>query len=401
MDRLLKNSAVWGVLAIVIVLAMLISGSRGMQSFPTFIDVSDSHLPVGSTSGRTMDAEAADVDNDGDLDLILASEFAQNRVLINDGAGIFSDETTSRIPVANRDSEDIAIADFNGDGALDIVFVSEDDQINEYYLNDGSGFFQNSQALPVAGTSNAVIASDLNGDDSPDLILGNAGQNVVLINDGFGNFSNETALRLPVLFDSTQDLELGDIDADGDLDLIVANEDGNRLLINTGDGFFDDQTSARLPTAPSTEETREADFGDADGDGDLDIFLANVAFRQGKLLRNKLLINDGTGHFSDETESRLEPDNLHSVDGDFVDLDGDDDLDLIIANAFGGNYQVLINDGAGFFSDQTNLILPVSVVGDGIDIEAADFDGDGILDLYLTNFQGADFLLLANTEEGP
>jgi len=72
----------------------------------------------------------------------------------------------------------------------------------------------------------------------------------------------------------------------------------------------------------------------------------------------------------------------------------DGDLDIIWVNAFGGNYQILINDGTGVFEDETAAFIPNEVVGDGIDAEAFDANGDGVLDLYLTHLLGPDFLLL-------
>lgn len=366
-----------------------------MQASISFRDASVTNLPLGSLTGRSMDAEFFDIDLDGDLDIVVATEFGQNRLLFNDGEGFFIDGTAGRLPVAAHDTEDIALADFDGDEDPDLLFVSEDDQTNEYYWNNGQGVFIDQRfRLPFGGVSNAVIAFDIDLDGDIDVMLGNSGQNSILLNDGFGSFSNATAEHLPEHFGTTQDLELGDIDDDGDLDIIEANEDGNRLLVNDGAGVFTDVTEDQLPTIPSIEESREADFGDIDGDGDLDIFFANVAFQGGKVSQNRIYLNDGDGFFTDATADLIEAQSLHSVDADFVDINGDGDLDLVIANAFGGNYQIFFNAGNGRFVEVSESILPRGISGDGIDVEAADVNGDGLIDLYLTNAQGADYLLL-------
>lgn len=347
-------------------------------------------VPQETVGGFSMDVAAADLDGDGDVDLVVAQEYRPNVLLVNDGTGRFSDQST-RIPQVDRDSEDIGIADFDGDGNQDIVVVSEDDRINELYLANGDGTFRDAgDLLPVTGTTNAVAVLDLNADGAPDIILGNAGQNTALLNDGAGRFTDATHVWLPQRNDRTQDLEAADVDGDGDLDLIVGNEDHNRLLINAGERFVD-ETADRLPLRAPAEETREADFGDVDGDGDPDLLLANVrAFVADADPQNRLLINDGTGRFRDETERRLPDDEVNAFDGDFVDLDSDGDLDIVLAQANAGwrapaPYAVWENDGSGRFTDATAAFLPGDARGPGFDVTAFDADGDGVLELYLAN----------------
>ncbi len=357
-----------------------------------YLDVSN-QLPIQSSPG--MDVQAADLDNDGDLDIILANEFQPNQILFNDGSGTFTDMSLTNLPQVTHDSEDIAVADFDKDGDLDIVFCSEDDVIHEFYLNDGSGKFSLGAGRLPNSTANAVLTADFNGDMYPDLIFGNAGQNRLLINDSTGHFIDETASRLPTINDITQDLQLADVDKDGDLDLFVGNEDRNRLLINDGAGTFSDETNNRLPAFLNTE-TRKATFGDVDKDGDLDIFLSNVAFNPAKNLQNRLLINDGTGRFADQTVARLPMDNDHTLDGIFVDIDLDGDLDLITSNIPLRPYKALMNIGNGIFRDSSSVVFPSPINGDGLGLLAADLDGDGLKDLYLCNRGQQDRLLQRN-----
>ena len=368
------------------------SGQGGPPAGILFRDVSETHLPVEVLGGRSMDAEPWDVDGDDDLDLVIAVEFGPNLLLINDGHGVFADESSARLPRTFRDSEDIAIADFDGNLAPDIVIVSEDDAVNELYLNDGDGFFVDaSDRIPLTGISNAVVTTDLDGDGSPDLLIGNRGQNFALLNDGSGFFVDATDARLPSDGRITQDLELGDVDGDHDLDLLVANENGNRLLLNDGAGFFTDVTPGRLPASPGGEETREADLGDIDGDGDLDIHFANVDFFQGLPRQDRLLVNDGAGFFTD-VSFLLPPPARHSVDVDFVDLDGDGDQDLVLAET-ARQVVILLNDRPRIL-DSTSALIPEPPPGTGFDVEVADFDGDGLPDIYVADWTGQDDLLL-------
>jgi len=371
-----------------------------------FEDVSESNIPGDELDDSSMDAKAVDVDGDGDLDLVIAVEFFPNKILINDGNGVFTDESDSRLPGRDFDTEDIAIADFDGNGSPDIFFASEDNQTNEFYLNNSDGTFTDaSDRIPVTGTSNAVITADLNNDDLPDLIIGNYGQNAVLINSGDGFFTDQSASRLPQTITITQDLTLGDIDSDSDLDLLEANEDNNQLFLNTGSGFFTNRTQTRLPLTQGIEETRDVNLADVDGDNDPDLYFGNVIiFQDATTNQDRLLVNN-QGSYNDATQSQLPSMNSNTFDADFFDIDRDGDLD-IIAGDFGdiqentGNFngnnltRILINDGSGFFDDQTTDFLPDNFSPKVVDFEIADFNGDGLLDIYVANFRSRDVLLL-------
>ena len=370
------------------------------QSTP-YQDVTTTHLPYQDLQRLSMDAGIADLDNDGDMDILIANEHRPNILLINDGKGRFTNESAQRIPQVNHDSEDIGIADFDLDGDLDIIVVSEDDKTNELYLNNGDGTFTDAGSrIPVTGTSNSVVVFDINLDGAPDILIGNNGQNNLLINDGKGHFKDETTERFGEFIDVTQDLSLGDIDNDGDQDLLVGNEDANRILINNGKGFFEDQSARRLTYRSAAEETREVDVADIDGDGDLDMLYGNVqAFVEGAPRQNRLLLNDGKGFFSDITATHLPKDDNRCFGVAFLDIDGDGDADIMTGNTNGARFagetpfSVYLNDGKGKFTDATGSFLPENIKGRGFDIDFVDFNGDNINDLFLSNRGSQDFLL--------
>ena len=364
-------------------------------------DATLTHLPYKDLQQLSMDAGVADLDQDGDMDIIIANEHRPNILLINDGKGRFANESAKRIPQVDHDSEDIGIADFDLDGDLDVIVVSEDDKVNELYLNNGDGTFSDSGSrIPVTGTSNSVVVFDISQDGAPDIMIGNNGQNNILINDGKGQFKDETYQRFGEFIDVTQDLTLGDIDNDGDQDLLIGNEDANRILINKGDGFFEDESSERLVYRTTPEETREVDLADIDGDGDLDILYGNVqAFVEYAPRQNRLLLNDGKGFFTDITDIHLPKDDNRCFGVAFLDIDGDGDEDIMTGNtngaSFGGDtpFSVYLNNGKGKFTDATGSIIPENITGRGFDIDFVDFNGDNIKDLFLSNRGTQDFLL--------
>jgi hypothetical protein len=390
-----------------ITLLFVIGNYFGFSQELKFTDVSRTHLPeVVLGTNNTMDMAVGDIDNDGDSDLVLAVEFYKNVILINDGTGVFTDGS-NRLPDKQaiespapykyypyHDSEDVALADFDQDGDLDILIVTEDDQVNEYYLNDGKGFFTDHFSdLPTTGISNAVIAHDFDNDGWIDVMIGNNGQNVYLKNHE-GEFQEETQERLPLREDITQDLEAFDFDQDGDLDVIVGNEEANYLLENDGSGTFKDVTEKYIAAEyQENGETREADFADINGDGLVDLYFANVTLFQGKVSTQRLLIwNKVLKKFVDKTNEGLGFTDDHSVvDADFRDLDLDGDLDLIYQTL--EDPAIFLNNGKGKFEDYTERLIP-GLTGMGIDVEVADFNRDGLPDIYFGNFRTQDYLLL-------
>ena len=203
-----------------ILLFLLVTG-KVLGQEPFFIP-NNANIPVAATGINSMDVESLDVDEDGDLDLIIAGEYRRNLLLFNDGNGVFTEDPNRLFPEKNtndgfsgEDSEDIAFADFNQDGIMDIIFVSEDSTNHELLLNDGNGNFTFTSYDFPPSNGNAVVILDLNNDNYPDIIIGNTGQNHVYINNQDLTFTQDNS-RWPSNTEGTQDFKLLDLDNDGE-----------------------------------------------------------------------------------------------------------------------------------------------------------------------------------------
>lgn len=357
-------------------------------------------LPPGLTAGLSMDAKAADLDGDGDVDLVVAMEWAPHLILLNDGRGGFRD-APERSPRTTHDHEEAVLADVDGDGHVDILLVSEDDRARELYLNDGQARFRDASArVPGRAVSNGAVAVDIDADGDLDLVIANAGADEILVNDGKGRFADESSRRLPPDADTSQDVVAGDLDGDGDADLVFGNENGNRVLLNDGKGVYTALPEGAWPAA--TEETRKVSLGDVDGDGDLDVYLANVRFFQAATpsAQDRLLLNDGQARFTDVTATHLPKEEENTAHGALHDLDGDGDLDLLAGSVVLGSpepkpVRAWLNDGQGRFAAASAESWPASIAGNLFDSAEADFDGDGHADLYLAMRIGSDLVLRA------
>lgn len=366
-----------------------------------FEDVTATHLP-DSPLRNSMDVGVADLDGDGDLDVVLPQEFRLNKLLLNQGGGRFADASDrfpalsaeemaggppqlAQIPLVGHDSEDVSIADFDADGLLDLIIVTEDDvrfgrtNVHEYYRGQaGGGLARLPMSLPDM-EADAVAHGDVDGDGDLDLVVAGAGQDRLLVNDGRGVFTDETASRLPPEERTTQDAEFADLDGDGDLDLVLGQEGGHALWLNDGSGRFS-EASDRLP-APGNVEARKVTPGDVDGDGDLDLYFSHVGWQE-REPQDRLLINDGRARFTDGTAGRIPAETGTTLTARFADLDGDGDLDLVRGEH--GPLTVWANDGAGVFTDVSEAVLGDNRAdGPNIALALADFDGDGRIDIYV------------------
>ncbi|MEZ6038540.1 MAG: VCBS repeat-containing protein [Planctomycetota bacterium] len=338
-----------------------------------------------------------DVDGDGDLDLV-AGNSGQNTLCLNDGRGVFADVTASRMPSDNDYTAAVVLADVDGDGDLDLL-LGDYAQVR-FYANDGTGTFTDVTAthLPASAQASSLAVGDVDGDGDLDLVVGSSwSANRLLLNDGAGVFADVTSAQLPPDNDHTRALVLADFDGDGDLDLAIGNTgaypgEPNRLYLNDGAGTFTDATATHMPGI--ADPTTAIAVGDVDDDGDLDLMTANSGGYQNPVSIGTLYLNDGAGTFT--LASGVLPTRIgFSSSVVLGDVDGDGDLDAVLANDYvspvhgwAGDQNVLwLNDGASAFVDATASRMEVRL-DKARAVALADVDGDHDLDLVVGDVFG-------------
>ncbi|WP_324671428.1 FG-GAP-like repeat-containing protein [Hymenobacter sp. GOD-10R] len=230
----------------------------------------------------------------------------------------------------------------------------------------------------VGATPQSVATGDVDGDGDLDLLTttNNAiGYVRVRLNNGAGAFSGGSEVYVG---NNPYQLVLGDVDGDGDLDLATALSGAGgaggavRVIRNKGAGIFSNNDIQTVSVGPNAHAVA---FGDVDGDGDLDLLVANYTV-VGNTTNSTVSVrlNDGTGEFNSGSEVNV---GTRPVSLALGDVDNDGDLDFLTANSNSTTISLRLNDGTGTFSGTTeiNTAYNPEVVTLG------DVDNDGDLDL--------------------
>ncbi|MBI5852607.1 MAG: VCBS repeat-containing protein [Planctomycetes bacterium] len=300
-------------------------------------------IPMPTPSGaawfsRVMAYTPLDAEGDGDIDIVALTIVVNGATIttgpvvmwLNDGVGGFSaaqlNRLVTQVPIVIPLPFGLVSVDLNTDG-YDDIFLIESPAPSRVLLNDGSGHFTELPAAcpgPAQGLS--LVLRDLDRDGDADLVgarlaTAPSQQGFLWRNDGTGRFS---VVSTPGLT-SCDHVDSGDIDGDGDLDLVFATwTEVPVVWLNDGYANFSEDLT-RLPPlpipVPPPHRHSRVWLRDLDLDGDLDLV-------DGYAYQCRILINDGTGHFSDATMAWGMW--TTALDHSFAaDLDRDGDVDLL------------------------------------------------------------------------
>jgi hypothetical protein len=318
--------------------------------------------------GTYEDVALGDLDGDGDIDSIFAHA-AEVPIKVNDGAGNFTAHPT-KPQISLEAATAVAMGDLDGDGDLDLIIGRYDSasDANKVMLNPGTGHFTLHSAFGPAFVLDLELG-DVDGDGDLDLIAVDAGVGAARwLNDGTGLFSSPLLIADSSGLGSVTDAALGDIDNDGDLDGVFATTGAELVMKNDGNGVFSPAGSFGAHNSYDTQ------LGDLDGDGDLDALVTNYSQPE------TVWLNDGSGTFTAHATASFGASSQGSSGSALGDLDGDGDLDAIVAN-FQTASTLWLNDGSGAFAAHPMpSTLPVLSMKTAI----ADLDGDGDLDALFT-----------------
>ena len=317
----------------------------------------------------------ADFNGDGHLDLAVTGGFGLN-ILLGKGDGTF--QVAGNYVAGDLASSGVAVGDFNGDGIPDLAVASSYPSTVSILLGNGDGSFLNGQTYAVGANPMFVAVGDFNRDGNFDLAVANSDGTVsILLGNGTGSFQAAQNYAVGGVLWS---IAVGDLNEDGIPDLVVADYGGDgenagmSILLGNGDGTFQIAQSYTIGFTPSFVV-----LGDFNADGHLGIAI---------VLGSIVLIQLGNG------DSTFQAPVLYATGsgGTAVaigDFNGDGIPDLAVADAGDNTVSILIGKGDGSF--QAARCYPyesstVAVTGfSGHGIAVADFNGDGIPDLAVAN----------------
>lgn len=340
-----------------------------------------------------FDVALGDVDNDGDVDMVIANQGGNSiTIRLNDGTGNYPTQAAGSPLAGIAGVTSVKLADVNNDGRLDLIAMGNTANNVIVRLNSGGGNFTiGAPGSPLTIGFNFPFASaiaDFDSDGDLDMAVANdVGGNVIIrLNNGVGDFTLAAPGSPYAIAANTFGIAAGDVDNDGDIDIVASGlAAGAFVLLNDGTGKF-----TVGPNYAGGTNVAALTLGDVNGDGFLDLVMANQASND-----VTIRLNDGTGGFATQAPGSPLPMGTAPRAAVLGDIDGDGDLDLLIANNAPQGVNIRLNNGSGNFVN-VGANSPITLGGLTKNIALADVDGDKDLDIVAPQNAGQTVAVLLN-----
>ena len=324
-----------------------------------------SQRTITTGANRAQSVFAADMDRDGDMDVLSASSNDDKIAWYeNIGSGDFLARTIS---TASDGAVSVFAADVDGDGDMDVLSASIIDDKIAWYENNGSEVFE-AHTISTGDDAPSVFAADVDGDGDIDVLSAS------ILDDKITWYENNgsevfTAHTISTAAEGARSVFAVDLDGDGDMDVLSASADDNKIAWyeNNGREVF---TAHTIST--TADYARSVFAADVDGDGDMDVLSASsddskVAWYE----------NNGSEDFTAHTISTAAS---YAASVFTADVDGDGDMDVLSASEFDNKIAWYENDGSPAIGPWTSHTISTAANG-ARSVFAADVDGDSDLDV--------------------
>ena len=381
-------------LSAICVLTVFISSCGQPGSLSSMNNSSDNiKIKVGRGPGCV---EVADLNKDGFADLIVTNEKDSNvTILLGNGQGQFKEAKGSPFPTGHG-VNDVAIADFNNDGNIDLAFANHERKYVSVLLGNGMGNYVSAPNSPfpveVVPHVHGVATGDFNRDGRADLVTDSWGNDevVLLFGDSVAGFKTP-GTSFKVGKHPYQRVRVGDVNNDGNIDIVTTNLEGGNvtILLGNGKGNFYEAPGSPFPCGDSPFGFAIGDLN-ADGKPDLAIINspASTADRTGK---NGLtvLLGDGRGKFTTMKGSPYEAGKIPNRIA-IGDINGDSVNDIVTSDNDNNKiYLFLMNKNGTVLSSS-----PIIVGNHPKGIAIADLNGDGKGDIAVCNNNDDDISII-------